>query len=533
MQPEMTAENLTRIDYRFNAVDYIRDVLGYTLWEGTPEAPGQLEIVQAYQLALVQQYEQRSYEAGLTALAELQHWHPGQVIQNHLRLSGGHSYGKTLVMALIVRHFFDNFMPSVTYTFAPTFPQLQDLLWKEIGVITSRADLPQGRLMADCEIKNVAAHFVQGRAVPTTDKTESIQGQHEANQLYVVDEAEGVGKAFWKSREALISGGVSIVLMSGNPATRASNFHQMAADPRCKTFILSCLSHPNVIHNRDVIPSAVRRDYVETMLKDHCEIVAQHDADKLTFEVPWRPGIIYLPDSEFQFRVMGVAPVNASDRNLIPLGRYQAACKRTPVSAWPEFAALGIDMAWDGLDHGTIYRRHDGGVRRIALMTKQEPSAYYFAAKDDARILKGLGVRRLHIRIDAGGGFASGVIELLNTDNELRQWFAELKIFKVYFGSTGRAVKEEEKWYDVVTEITADTAESLKGIAVISPPSNLEQDLCDREWEPRNLHGKFVKKLEQKNEFKKKHGRSPDDGDGFVLACASEFLFQDDDWSFS
>lgn len=525
------AEIKAHIDYRFRPLDYIETVLGYKLWRGTAEQPGQVEVVEAYQLALQQQYEQRAYENGALAIEELQHWEPGQVIKNHIRLAGGHGFGKTLLVALLVRHFFDNFLPSVTYTFAPTFPQLRDLLWKEIGVITSRSDLPAGRLMSDCEIKDVNAHFVKGRAVPPGEATETIQGQHEAHQLYVVDEAEGVGAPFWKSREALISGGISIVLMCANPKTRASFFHRIAADPRCVSFQLSCLTHPNVLHNRDVVPSAVRRDYVTSMIDDHCDEVTAHEPDALTFEVPWRKGKIYKPDAEFQYRVLGVAPANASDRNLIPVGRYEAATKRTPEPDRPEFASIGIDMAWDGLDNGTVYARHNGAVWRSALLSKQNPSAYYFAIKDEARKLMNKGARRLHVRIDAGGGFASGVIELLETDNELSRWFIEFKVFKVYFGATGSAVKDQEKWYDVITELTGDVGESLKSLAILNPPPTLEQDLCDRVWEPENLRGKFVKKLEQKKKFKKKHGRSPDDGDGFVLAAASEFLFKGSEWA--
>jgi hypothetical protein len=34
-----------------------------------------------------------------------------------------------------------------------------------------------------------------------------------------------------------------------------------------------------------------------------------------------------------------------------------------------------------------------------------------------------------------------------------------------------------------------------------------------------------VKKLEEKKKFKKRMKRSPDDGDGFVMAVAPDFLF--------
>ena len=40
-----------------------------------------------------------------------------------------------------------------------------------------------------------------------------------------------------------------------------------------------------------------------------------------------------------------------------------------------------------------------------------------------------------------------------------------------------------------------------------------------------NRKGVDVKKLTPKDQFRTKHGRSSDDGDGFVLATAPDFLF--------
>lgn len=522
-----------RQDYRFRAHEYIRDVLGYTLWRGTPQHPGQAEVVDAYELALRQQYERLLLERGEITAQECTVYREGMVIQNHLHLSGGHGFGKTLLMALLCRHFYDNFLPSVTYCFAPTLNQLRNLLWKEIETITKGAPLEYGKLYADGAIKDVASHFVESIAVPQGDATEKIQGQHAAYQLYVVDESEGVGAPFWNSRESLIAGGISIVLMSGNPKTRISQFYSILSDPRVISFTLDCIYHPNVIENREIVPSAVRRDYVEAQLRKMADIVTAHDSDSFTFSVPWRPSVIYKPHNEFLWRVRGIAPADSTDKNFVSVGRFQAACNRAPVSTTPEFASIGVDCAWDGLDKGTVYVRHNGACWLEAELTKQNPSAYYFAVKDALLKINKAGAVSVQVRVDAGGGYGSGMIELLEKDAELIALFAQLKVHRVHFGATGSAVHDKEKYYDVITELTADVAESLLGVSVINPHATLQHDLCLRQYEPRNVHGRFVKKLQNKGEFKNKHGRSPDHGDGFVLAMASEFLFKSDEWSFS
>lgn len=517
-------------DYRFRANEYIRDVLGYDLWRGTEEHPGQWEIVEAYELALKQQHEQLLFESGRIAQDELRYYRSGMIIKNRLHLSGGHGFGKTLLMALLCRHFYDNFLPSVAYVFAPTLNQLKNLFWKEVGTINKQAPLEHGRYLEEGALRDTSNHFVESKAVPAGNDTERIQGQHAAYQFYAADEAEGIGRAFWSAQEALMAGGVSIAFYSGNPKTRTSDFYAAASDPHCAVFVLNCIYHPNVLLDREVVPSAVRRQYVEDMLRKHCRIVEHHDVDKLTFEVPWRSGVIYLPSNEFQWRVMGIAPADATDRNFISVGRFQEACKRARQSNAPTFASIGVDMAWDGQDKGTVYVRHDGAIWLHAEMSQEQPSAYYFTIKDAARKLRDEGVVTLQVRIDAGGGFASGVIELLETDNELRGWFARFTVHRVYFGASGDAVQEADKYYDVITELTADVAETLLGVTILDPHATLQQDLCLREWSPRNVHGRFVRKLNNKGEFKHDHGRSPDHGDGFVLAAASEFFFKSDEW---
>ena len=58
-------------------------------------------------------------------------------------------------------------------------------------------------------------------------------------------------------------------------------------------------------------------------------------------------------------------------------------------------------------------------------------------------------------------------------------------------------------------------------------PDEMEDDLVDRRFDYVNRQGRILRKLEQKDVFKKRHkGRSPDDGDGAVLALAPEYTLK-------
>lgn len=523
--------------YCFRAADYIREKLGWSPWAGTPEMPGQAEIIDAYTLALRQMHEKAAWEQGETLTEKLQYWQPGETICNYLRVEAGHTVGKTKLSSGLVNHFFDCFPPAIIYTFAPSWKQIHDLLWKEIKTDRRGKGLP-GRIL-DLELKVADNHFANGTA--TNDSggrgTERVQGQHGRYLLFIIDEAEGVPDFVWNAIDSMASGGICIVLMLANPRTRSSRFHKIKSRATVKSFRISCIGHPNCVQGREVVPGAVQRQYVETMLEAHCEVVGEHQPDKHTFEVPWRPGQIFLPNAEFCFRVLGIAPADIADNTLITVGRYEAACSRTlPLfsfdvapavqdAAKEVWAMLGCDVAGFGKDYGTLYTRFGDVVRRAAQLWKQDYDDYARAIKTEALKLKAKGATHLSLRIDAGGGFGQGVLSHLKKDAELALAFPgeHLRIHEVNFGVPAR---DGKAYANTVTELYAQAGEALKGICVGKPPEALESDLCERTYDWVNQSGVEVKKLEEKKVFKKRHeGRSPDDGDGFVLCVAPEFLF--------
>jgi hypothetical protein len=490
-------------EYQYAPAAYIKDKLGWEPWAGEGDAPGQIEVLDAYAAALRQQHEQ-----------------PDTPAQNRIRIEAGHTVGKTKLASGIVNHFFDNFAPSIIYTFAPTWEQIHDLLWKEIKSDRRGKGLP-GRIL-DLGLELSDNHFAKGRATSNAggQGTERAQGQHGKYLMFVLDEAEGIDEYVWDAVESMTSGGISIVLMLANPRTRISQFHKAASDDRVVSFRISCLQHPNVIHNREIVPGAVKRAYVDGMLKKHCEVVQTHNDDAHTFELPWQPGIIYEPDSEFLFRVRGIAPANMADNTFVPVGRYEKATKRVSLPTGP-VARMGVDVARYGKDRGTLYLRRGDNLRHIAYFAKQDTGAYARRIVDEARKLAASGVTSLHIRVDGGGGFGGGVIDRLNEDEGLRRLFADFRVLEVHFNGTPN---DESAYADTATEMYAHAADALQVLAVQAPEA-LEQDLCERTYKWVKLHGVDVKKLTPKEEFKKEFKRSPDDGDGAALAAAPDYLW--------
>lgn len=500
--------------YRFEPLRYIVDKLRWQPWQGDADHPGQVEVLQAYAAALRAQLEP-----------------DGSPVKNTIRVEAGHTVGKTRLASGMVNHFFDCFSPSIVYTFAPTYEQIHDLLWKEIKATRRGRGLP-GRIL-DLELHAADDHFAKGRATNNAggQGTERAQGQHGPHLMFVLDEAEGIADYVYDAVRSMTSGGVAIVLMLANPRTRSSRFHRAAAGADVANFRISCVYHPNVLAGRELVPGAVQRRYVEQMIADgqtqHAEVVERHDPDLHTFELPWRPGTIYRPDHEFMFRVLGVAPEHIADDVFVPTGRYLAATKRVPVPSEPHIARLGIDAARFGKDMGTLYTRHNGRLYRAAQFPQQDSGAYLRAIRAEALLLAAQGVTDIAFRVDGGGGFGSGVIDGLNADLELRRRFLSYQVLEVHFNA---APSDPSAYADLASELYGHVAEALKTLAILKAPNALEADLCERTfaWKTATQHQikKDVKEIQSKKVFHADHGRSPDDGDGAALACAPDRIFR-------
>ncbi len=519
--------------YAFDPHGYMRKVLGWEPWKGSGDhEPGQWEILEAYRQALLAQQERYLFSQGQLDYDDLVFYSPNRPIQNWIRVEAGHTTGKTYCVAGVVCHFFDSFNPSITYAFAPTYPQINDLLFKYIREHRQSNNLP-GRLLERPELKDTHNHYAKGRAT-TGGKTEAVQGQHEECMLFVIDEAEGVEDYVFDAIESMASGGrIVIVILLANPRTRTSGFYKLAARSFVKSLRMSCLNHPNVRTGKDEVPNAVRRDYVEMMLEKHCEPVDSHEPDRHTFEIDWKPGI-FLPNPEFMFRVMGVPPASSSADTFAPVGRFESAERRAPYVyesqlnperkevGLPSAAYIGIDAARYGDDAGTIYLRIGDNVERKHRIAKQDGWDYYQKTRELCYNLPD-NITKVEIRVDGGGGYGSTVVDNIRREMELVEKFEEFDVYEVMFNTT--AVYDPANYYDLVTEMYYHAGESLKVLSIANAPNALKADLCERAYRFVKSKGRDVKKLVSKEDFRTKNGRSPDDGDGFVLAVAPSYLF--------
>ena len=313
-QPEIIA---TR--FRNDPLGYRRDILGYE--HTTPAQVGVLDLLRA----------------GHTRIA----------------VKAGHGVGKTNLAASIVNWWLDTRTPSIVVTTATSWAQVERLLWGEIHKQrpNAKVTLP-GRLNdVDLTIDAEQQHFAVGIS---TNKEVNFQGYHSPNLLVLIDEAGGVPAWMWDAAETLATGESSTIISFGNPTDPTAGFSECFGGRKSRRWqkqTISCLTHPNVLEGREIIPGAVTRDWVGDKVEDYCERVGANE-DATCFEWPVGSGQWYKPSPWFCAHVLGTFPATAID-SLIPLAYLEAAAVREPLKG--EYGKLlAVDVARYGDDRTVI-----------------------------------------------------------------------------------------------------------------------------------------------------------------------------------
>ncbi len=171
--------------------------------------------------------------------------------------------GKTYLAAAIVLWWIFTRRGKVVTT-APTWRQVKEVLWANIGAMTERATQLGIRAM-QTSIKLAADWYAVGLSTRVPDK---FQGYH-GNVLVVVDEASGVDDpAIWAAIDGNLTDNKHDRLLAiGNPLNPESTFAGKFKLPRKKGLVnhitISAFDVPNVIYKQDIIPHLVSYEWVE------------------------------------------------------------------------------------------------------------------------------------------------------------------------------------------------------------------------------------------------------------------------------
>ena len=291
----------------------------------------------------------------------------------------GHGLGKTRCAAYCVLYWLYTHPGSIVITTAPSWHQVENLLWREIRAAHEAAplDLAGQRFVTRLEL--ATDWYAIGLS---TDLPERFQGFHSEHILLVVDEASGVNQAIFSAAEGFLTTPGARVLLIGNPTQLSGEFYQAFRSPLYHKIHISAYDSPNVTGEGDR-PYLVSPEWIE----DHRRMWGE--------ESPL-----------WYSRVLGQFPEQAEDA-LIPLSWIEQSMQREAPEAVDAPCILGVDVARHGSDASVIAVRRGDSIVALQRTRKQDTMTVAGWVIDHAR-RHGAS----EVRVDADG-LGAGVYDRL------------------------------------------------------------------------------------------------------------------------
>jgi len=442
-----------------------------------------------------------------------------RAVQHEPRVSvrSGNARGKDFIAAVVSNCWLHLYRPSKVVSTAPTGRQVESIMMTEIARIRKGARVPLGGrpLVNGIKFDDEPDRFlIAFKAADTEDETWT--GFHSPNLMVVVTEASGVNDRTFDNIEKILPGN-SRLLIVFNAIRASGEAFRSIKDPRYTSFRLNCLDAPNVKARRILIPGQVDWEWVNGLIHKPGMVTAiepdEARADLYDFE--WE-GQWYRPGDLFLVMVIGEPP-REQENQLIPYAWTQLAIARwherkgTPAEGAP--LSLGVDVAGMGADRTSFTYRYETLVQKIQRYAKSDhmvtvgkivnilnanPGSHAFIDT----IGEGAGVYSRLAELEASGAIPKGSVTSAKGSNSARgkRDFTGLRTF-----ANMRAYCH---W--AIRDALDPSFDSHREPLALPPDDDLVQELCEIHWDPKS-NGDIL--IEDKDDIKKRLGRSPDDSD--------------------
>jgi hypothetical protein len=426
----------------------------------------------------VLEYEPDPWQADVARAVATNKW---------VTVRSGQGVGKTaLEAALLLWFLMTQPFPRVVCT-APTGQQLRDVLWSEAAKWQAKSKLLSKLLKwtkTYIFLKGMEKRWFAVARVAV--RPENMQGFHEDNMLFIVDEASGVRDEIMEAILGTLTGPNNKLLMCGNPTRPYGIFFDSHHGTRgdFKTFQVNAENSPRTS-------------------KENIEALAK----------------AYGKDSNvYRVRVLGEFPVSEDDA-FISLTSVEAAIATEPDKAGE--ITFGVDVARYGNDK-TIIAVKEGND--LTLPIKRHGQNLMQTVGDIVQLYRTTLKERpdyrgkITVYVDdtgLGGGVTDRLIEV-KREEKLRY----MEIVPVNFGSRVPDKDAAENFDNMGTWLWANLREELR-LGRLSFPDDTElvAQLSSRKYSLTSA-GRII--LESKDYMKKRGVPSPDIGDAVALACYND-----------
>lgn len=417
-------------------------------------------------------------------------------LRDYLKVSvkSGQGVGKTGVEAALLVWFLSCFPYARVVATAPTRQQLHDVLWSEVDKWMNNSPLLSMLLKWTKTYVYVQGYEKRWFAVArTATKPENMQGFHESEMLFIVDEASGVADPIMEAILGTLTGENNKLLLCGNPTKTSGTFFDS--------------------HNKD------RGLY-------KCHTVSSEDSQRTNKESIASLVRKYGYDSNVvRVRVRGLFPKQEDDV-FIPLELPEQAV-RTEKNDIIKRLALGVDVARYGSDETCMYENAGYNCRLVksyrghdTMETAGHCVRLFHQMEKAYPQYRG----PIYLNIDdcgIGGAVTDRLAELKR--GEMRRELSRMQIVPVN-AATVVPDQEAAKNYDNLTTYMWAQIRELMTAGAISLENDDETvaQLSCRKYRMTS-RGKII--LESKDDMKKRGLDSPDRADALALSLYEPKLF--------
>lgn len=410
-----------------------------------------------------------------------------------------HASVKTLTAAVAGLWWLARWPDAKVITTAPTWTQVERLLWAEVHRLVARLGLARWRLNQTSLVAG-PGRFMLGLS---TNESGRFQGFHAGRVLVIVDEAPGVRAAIFEAIEGIRAGGTTHVLMLGNPVVPSGPFYEAFARPDTgwHTITISAFDTPN-LRGADGRPLTV--EDLERMAAERPDELARARRPYLTTR-RW----VWERFREWgerhplwQARVLGRFPDQAQTA-LYPLAWLEDARQR-PAEDPGGQVCVGIDVAGPGEDETALCVRCGPVVLELRAWQDHDPRGAVLAALMPYRARLGPG----SVRVDSVGlgyYFMRHLRDVLGAD-------------LVVGVNVGEAPRDPSRFANRKAELYWALRDWLQDGQVAGLTDAVTYAQAAEVQYRHDPRGRVV--IEGKEEVRRRTGRSPDRLEALVLAFA-------------
>lgn len=413
-----------------------------------------------------------------------------------------HGIGKSWLSAKVALAFLTAYTDSYVITTAPTYRQVENIIWRDMRATYNGLKIPiGGRMFANARLDMADEWFAMGFAAKDPDK---FQGFHapSGHILVITDEAAGIPEDIWVAIDAILSSEGARLLMIGNPTSLSGRFFQSHhTDTGATRFHVSCFDTPNFTNNgiRNVEDlRAVDLDTVELVAP--YLITPAWVKDKIT---KWG-----VESPMFQARCLGQFP-SAEINTLIPLNLLEEAAtpeRREELQAkTDQLRFIGVDPARYGDDKSVIAERNGGVVEPLQVHGKEDTTQ----TAGRVRFLKP--ADGIFIDVDGVGGGVADILRDDKVDN----------IVDLHGSASPQPDSSGVNFVNLRAQVYWNLAERFKAGEISIPEGDL--DLIAQLSSIRYKITRRGIQIEEKAEIKKRLLVSPDKADALAY-CFADFL---------